>query len=146
MAPGTPVHLKVFRSGNYKDVTVTLAEYPKSLLAGNNPDDDNNQPGLNSGEKGALKGVSVQALTSDVRQQLNLPAGAKGVVITDVDENSQAAQEGLKPGDLIQQVNHKPVTSVAEFNAAVKQGDGSGATLLLVHRGQVSNFVAVPNK
>ena len=124
MAPGTPVHLKVFRSGNYKDVTVTLAEYPKSLLAGNNPDDDNNQPGLNSGEKGALKGVSVQALTSDVRQQLNLPAGAKGVVITDVDENSQAAQEGLKPGDLIQQVNHKPVTSVAEFNAAVKQGDG----------------------
>ena len=146
MAPGSPVHLKVFRNGNYKDVTVTLAEYPKNLLAGNNPDDDDNQPGLNGGEKGAMKGVSVQALTPDVRQQLNLPAAAKGVVVTDVDENSQAAQEGLKPGDLIQQVNHKPVTNVAEFNAAVKQGDGSGSTLLLVRRGQVSNFVAVPNK
>jgi len=43
-------------------------------------------------------------------------------------------------------VNHKPVNSVGDFNSAVKQGDGSGATLLLIRRGQVSNFVAVPNK
>jgi len=146
MAPGSDVHLKIFRSGNYKDVTVTLAEYPKNLLAGNNPDDDDNQPGLNGGEKGAMKGVSVQAITPEVRQQLNLSANAKGVVVTDVDESSQAAQEGLKPGDVVEQVNHKPVTSVSDFNSAVKQGDGSGATLLLVRRGQVSNFVAVPNK
>jgi serine protease Do len=146
MAPGSEVHLKIFRSGNYKDVTVTLAELPKNLLAGNNPDDDDNQPGLNGGEKGAMKGVSVQAITPEVRQQLNLSATAKGVVVTDVDESSQAAQEGLKPGDVVEQVNHKPVNSVGDFNSAVKQGDGSGATLLLIRRGQVSNFVAVPNK
>jgi serine protease Do len=146
MAPGSDVHLKVFRGGSYKDVTVALAEYPKNLLAGNNPDDDDNQPGLNGGEKGAMKGVSVQALSADLRQQLNVPTTAKGVVVTDVDESSPAAQEGLKAGDLIEQVNHKPVNSVADFNSAVKQSDGSGATLLLIKRGQVSNFVAVPNK
>lgn len=145
--PGSQVHLKVFRNGSYKDVTVTLAEYPNKLLAGNNPDDDDNQPGMNgSGEKGALKGVSVQTLTSEIRQQLNVPAGAKGVVVTEVDQESVAAQEGLRQGDVIEQVNHKPVTNVAEFNAAMKQGEGSGSTLLLVQRGQVSNFVAIPNK
>jgi Do/DeqQ family serine protease len=146
MAPGSAVHLKIFRNGSYQDTTVTLAEYPKSLLAGNNPDDDD-QPGLNgSGEKGSMKGVSVQALSSDVRQQLNIGANVKGVVVTDVDQDSAAAQEGLKPGDVIEQVNHKPVATVADFNSAVKQSTGSGATLLLVRRGQVSNFVAVPNK
>jgi serine protease Do len=146
MAPGTDVHLKVFRGRSYKNMTVTLAEYPKNLLAGNTPGDDDNEPGLNGGEKGAMKGVSVQALTSEVRQQLNLPANVKGVVVTDVDESSSAAQEGLRPGDVVEQVNHKPVSTVADFNNAVKQSDGSGATLLLVRRGQVSNFVAVPNK
>jgi serine protease Do len=147
MAPGSAVHLKIFRNGSYQDTTVTLAEYPKNLLAGNNPDDDDNQPGLNgSGEKGSMKGVSVQALSSDVRQQLNIGANVKGVVVTDVDQDSAAAQEGLKPGDVIEQVNHKPVATVGDFNSAVKQSTGSGATLLLVRRGQVSNFVAVPNK
>ncbi len=67
-------------------------------------------------------------------------------MITDIDENSQAAQAGLQQGDVITQVNRKPVTNVAEFNAAVKQGAGSGSTLLLIQRGQVNQFVTVPNK
>ena len=146
MAPGSTVNLKIFRSGSYLEVPVTLAEYPKNLLAGNNPDEDNAPDLGGSGEKGAMKGVSVQALTSDIRQQLELPATQKGVVVTDVDADSPAAQEGLKPGDVIEQVNHKPVNSVADFNAAVKPGTGNRATLLLVRRGQVSQFVAVPNK
>jgi serine protease Do len=145
IAPGSSVHLKVYRNGSYRDVNVTLAEYPSNLLAGK--DEDDNQPSMPSGgEKGALKGVSVQAITPDIQQQLRLPANAKGVVVTDVDEASQAAAEGLRPGDVIQQVNHKPVNSVSDFNNAVKQSNGSGATLLLVVRNGVSNFVAVPNK
>jgi serine protease Do len=146
MAPGSSVHMKVFRNGHSQDETVTLAEYPKNLLAGNNGDEDNDQPGFNGGEKGALKGVSVSPLTAETRQQLNVPETTKGVVVTDVDPDSQAAQQGLKPGDVIQQVNHKPVTNVADFNSAVRQSTGSDSTLLLVRRGQVSNFVAVPNK
>jgi serine protease Do len=146
MAPGSTVHLKVFRSGNYKDVAVTLAEYPKNLLAGNDQEENGNQGGPgDQGEKGALKGVSVQALNSNLRQQLQLPGDAKGVVVTDVDDSSQAAIQGLKQGDLIVQVNGRPVTSVSDFNSAVTAGHG-GQTLLLVQRGQVRQFVAVPNK
>ncbi len=145
MAPGSTVHLKVFRSGDYKDIGVALAEFPKNKLSGT-ADQEDTQPGLNgSGEKGALKGISVQAITSDIRQQLSLPANTKGVVVTDIDEDSTATREGLRQGDVIEQVNRRPVTSVADFNSAVSQGRGD-STLLLVRRGQASVFMAIPNK
>jgi serine protease Do len=147
MTPGTTVNLKIFRSGSYKDVSLTLAEFPKNLLAGKGGDDDqDDQPGANiPGEKGSMKGVSVEGINAEIRQQLQLPASAKGVVVTEVDDDSVAAREGLKPGDVIVQVNRKPVNSVSEFNSAVSQG-GSGSTLLLVNRGGVTNFIAIPNK
>lgn len=143
MAPGSTAHLKIFRNGASKEVNVTLAEFPSKLLAGGKDQDNDNEPGLGQGEKGALKGVSVQALSSDLRQQLQLDDSIKGVVVTDVDPDSPAAREGLQQGDVVTQVNHRNVTTLAEFNAAVKQGN-SGRTLLLVHRGQGSTFVAIP--
>ncbi len=141
MAPGSNVNLKVFRSGAYKDVALMLAELKSQTAA--NGDAGPNMPG--GGEKGAMQGVSVQALNSDLRQQLQIPEGTTGVIITDLDEDSPAAQAGLRQGDVIEQVNRKPVTTVQQFNAAVKQGTGD-TTLLLVKRGQVAKFVVIPNK
>lgn len=144
MAPGTSVQLKVFRSGGSRDVTLTLGELPKNALTAGQ-DDDQDQPGLeSSGEKSPMKGVSVQNLSPEIRQQLGITGSAKGVVVTDVDEDSPAARQGLRQGDVIQQVNRQPVSNAAEFNRAVKQSDGS--TLLLVRRGGVTNFIAVPSK
>ena len=84
-------------------------------------------------------------LTPDAIQQLNLPAGTKGVLVTDVDENSAAADAGLRPNDVIERVNHKPVTSVSDMDAALRQG-GSNGTLLLIRRGAGSAFLVIPNK
>lgn len=140
-APNTTVHLKVARNGQTLDVPVTLGEF--NLEAENKGEGEGNLPG---GEKGALNGVSVQALTRDLRRQLQVPEGTQGVVITDVDPNSQAAAAGLQQGDIIVQVNRKPVNSVSEFNTAVRAGSSSDATLLLVKRGQGTQFVVVPNK
>ncbi|MGI8744697.1 MAG: DegQ family serine endoprotease [Bryobacteraceae bacterium] len=142
MAPGTNVNLKIFRNGSYKDVALTLAEM-KALTAANG-ESSNTIPGR--GEKGAMQGVSVQALNSDLRQQLQIPEGTKGVIITDLDEDSPAAQAGLRQGDVIEQVNRKPVSTGDQFNAAVRQGDGAGSTLLLVKRGQGTQFLVIPNK
>jgi serine protease Do len=142
-APGTTVHLKVARNGQSLDLPVTLGEY--NLEAdGNVKGQDNNLPG--AGEKGALRGVSVQALNSDLRQQLQLPEGTNGVVITDLDSDSPSAAAGLEQGDVIVQVNRKPVNTVAEFNSAVRAGASSDSTLLLVKRGAGTQFVVVPNK
>ena len=140
--PGSTVALKIVRGGSPKDVSVMLAEYPKTA---ENGADDQDRPSFDgSGEKGALKGVSVQAITPEMRQQLGLPNSAKGLVVTDVDADSPAARQGLREGDVIEQVNRQPVNSIADLNRTASKGDGS--TLLLIRRGQVTNFMAIPNK
>jgi serine protease Do len=141
-APKTAVHLKVDRNGQAMDVAVTLGEF--NLEAENKGDSQGNIPG--GGEKGALSGVSVQALTSDLRQQLQVPDGTQGVVITDIDPNSKASAAGLQQGDIVVQVDRKPVATVPEFNAAVKAGASRDSTLLLVRSQQGTHFVVVPNK
>lgn len=142
-APGTTVHLKVARDGHNLDVPVTLGEF--NLEAeGNGRGQENNLP--SGGEKGALRGVSVQALNSDLRKEMQLPEGTSGVVITDLDSDSPASASGLEQGDVIVQVNHKPVNTVADFNSAVRAGASKDSTLLLVKRGPGTQFVVVPNK
>jgi serine protease Do len=141
-APKTTIHLKVERSGETMNLPVTLGEF--NLDAENKGDNEGNLPG--GGEKGALKGLSVQALTPDLRQQLQTPEGTQGVVITDVDPDSAASAAGLQQGDIIVSVDRKPVTSVSEFNTAVRAGASRESTLLLVKRQQGTQFVVVPNK
>jgi serine protease Do len=142
-APGTKIELKVNRDGKGMEVPVTLTEY--NMEANNGTGGPEGAPG--SGEKGALKGVSVQALTPEIRQQMQLPESVKGgVVITDLDDDSPAAATGLQPGDVIVQVNRRPVNTVAEFNGAVRAGASKDSTLLLVKHGPAEAFVVVPNK
>jgi len=143
MAPGSTANLTVFRNGRDIQVPVTLGTANQSQTGGGD-NDQGNLPG--GGEKGALQGLSVQGLTPDIRRQLQVPAGTTGVVVTEVDQESSAAQAGLQQGDIIVQVNRKNVTSVEQFNDAVRQGDGSGSTLLLVKRGGGSTFIVVPGK
>ncbi len=133
--------MKVARNGQSLDIPVTLGEF--NLDAENKGGQGGNIPG---GEKGALSGVSVQALTADIRQQLQVPEGTKGVVVTDLDDASAAAAAGLMQGDVIMQVNRMPVTSVQEFNRAVRAGAAKESTLLLVRSGAGTRFVVVPNK
>jgi len=90
--------------------------------------------------------VTVQTLTPDLRREMQVPEGTAGVVITNVDADSPAAQAGLEQGDMILQVNRKPVTSAQDFNRAVREGASRESTLLLVKRGAGTQFVVVPNK
>ena len=127
-APGTTVHLRVNRSGQTLDLPVTLSTF--DLEAENKGGVEGNLP--SGGEKGALKGLSVQALTPELRQQLQTPEGSQGVVITDVNPDSAAAAAGLQQGDIIVQVDRKPVMSISEFNTAVRASASRESTLLLV--------------
>ena len=132
MAPGTSVKLNVLRNGEQRPMTVALAELPtKQENAGLNQQDSDN----------ALAGVSVDNLTPDTARQLDLPPSTTGVVVTNVDPSSQAADSGLHSGDVIQEVNRKPVRNRAEFQAAVRNAGKD--PLLLVNRGGNTLFVAV---
>ena len=129
--PGTPVKLQVSRDGKLQDVSVDLGEFPEK--------EANATPGQSNG--GGLQGVNVQDLTPDLAQQLNLPAGIHGVVVSDVDPASPAAAD-LERGDVIQEVNHKPISDVEQYRQALAAA-GDQPVLLLVNRGGVTKYVVV---
>jgi serine protease Do len=90
-------------------------------------------------------GATLAAITPETRQEMDIPDNVDGVVITDVDSDGSAAEEGLRPGDIIEQVGQKQVHTPAEVGAivsaamAAKQDD----VLLLVNREGNEVFVAV---
>jgi serine protease Do len=91
--------------------------------------------------EGTLRGVQVQNLTPSVREQLGLPSTMHGVVISDLDPDSPAAQVGLQPGDVIQSIERQPVNSVADFNRLAAQAKGK--VLLRVDRQGSSQWVVI---
>ncbi len=136
-APGSDATFKVFRDGSAKDMQVHLGDMPANY-------------GSRDGAKGekessdsALDGVSVEPLTQELRQELNLPGRASGVVVTGVSNDSPAGAAGLRKGDVIVEANHKRVGNAKDLQAAL--GDG-GAVLLRVNRGGSNLFIAVENK
>jgi serine protease Do len=132
MAPGSSAKMKIWRDGKSQDVTVNLGELPEQA--------EKEGPGENS--EGALEGVEVQNVTSDLAQQLQLPAGTKGVVVTQVDPSSAAASVGLDRGMVIQEVNRKPVNNVDEYKRALAGSNGQ-PVLLLVNQGGVTRYLVV---
>jgi serine protease Do len=133
--PGATVRLKIWRDGKTQDVNVTLGELPeKSAKLG---------PGENSG--GALEGVEVQEMTPEIAQQLELPAGTRGVVVTSVDPASPAAAAGLDRGAVIEEVNHKPVNNIEQYKHALADA-GNRPVLLLVNVGGVTSYVVIETR
>lgn len=130
-APGTSVKLQISRDGKAQDVAVVLGELPEK--------EANATPGESGG--GGLQGIKVQELTPELAQQLNLPAGTHGVVVSDVDPASPAAGD-LQRGDVIQEVNHQPVASVEQYRKALSSA-GNQPVLLLVNSGGVTHYVVV---
>jgi serine protease Do len=136
-APGTSVRFKVWRDGSERELTATLGELTAQAAG------ESRGGGGGSGAAGsALAGVRVQNLTPDIMRQLNLPPASRGVVISNVEIDSGAAGAGLRRGDVIEEINRQPVTSVNEFNAALQKA-GRGSLLLRVRRAEGARYIVV---
>ena len=137
------MHLKVDRNGQTLDLPVTLSEF--DLEAENKGEGEGNLPERRrEGRPERLVGPGPDARTPPATAD---PRRNAGVVITDLDPDSAVGRRILpQQGDIIVQVDRKPVTTVSEFNAAVRAGASRESTLLLVKRGQGTHFVVVPNK
>jgi serine protease Do len=133
MQPGTELKLRTLRNGTERDANVKLVEMPTESAKADSNDDQ-------EGGAKALEGVEVSNLNAHIAQQLNIPSTIKGVVVTDIDPASKMADSGLQQGDVIQEVNHKPVTNVSEFQSAI--GKAGTDPLLLVNRDGRTLFIA----
>ena len=131
--PGTDVKLDILRDGQPMTIHMTLGERPSNLPTT-----------LGAGQaptEGALRGITVQNLTPDLRDQLGLSPDVRGVVITEVDPNSPAAQAEIQQGDVIESINRHPVNTVQDFNRWA--AEAKGQTLLRINRQGNGAFVVL---
>ena len=138
---GARVPIDLIRNGRPMTVTALLAERPpEEQIASSDDDDDKDQATPGQTAPATVRsslGVSLQTLTPQIAQQLNLGSGVRGVVITNVDPSSDAATKGLQSRDVILAIAQKPVANTAEAGAAVDAAKRAGykTVLLLVQRG-----------
>jgi serine protease Do len=136
MLPGTDARLTIVRGGKEQTVTVRLGE----LKA-----DRNEETARSSGNaEGSGFGLSVEPLTRDSARELGVDV-ASGVVVRDVEPSSRAASAGIRPGDVIEEVDGKKVDSVDALRSALSAQTGKPA-LVLLHRGEATVFVTLDRK
>jgi serine protease Do len=133
-APGSKIQLDVERNGHPEKIDLTVGEYHK----------DQEVAAATTQESGhARLGIAISDLTPDVRQQLNLPTQVQGVAVAQVQPGSPAEDAGLSGGDVILEVNRKPVTSADQFRDDVKQAPADKDMLLLVWANGGSSYRVV---
>ncbi len=139
LAPGATVRLQVLRAGAERDMPVTLGEEPAK------PGRGEASRAVSPAPASLLEGIQVADLTPTLAHELSLPPGTRGVVVTGLDPASLALAAGLERGDVITQVDRRPVTNTADFGSAVRAAAASGRVLLFVyHRGNTRYLVVEP--
>ncbi len=129
--PGKIVEIKIFRDGNPLILPVVITELPTETVAAPLTESNN-----------ALKGVTVQDLNADILQQLGITREIQGVVVMNVDEESRALGV-LKRGDIVMEINKKPVGSLTAFKEATSKISLKDAVLMLVMRGGFVQYITL---
>jgi serine protease Do len=139
IAPGSKVDVKLVRDGAEKTVNVELAERPGAKVAANDQPDKPGDPDV-------LDGVTVGDINAETRKKYGLPESTKGVVITDVDADSPSAEAGLKPGDVVHEINRETVTSAKEAVDMSEKVKKEKKVLLRVSTKGNSRYVVIERK
>jgi len=130
---GSKVTLAYLRDGKQGKVQVTLGELPENPYAAGQ-DVQKDKIGLN-----------LQTLTPEMSSYLGLGRDAKGAVVTEVEPQSRAAKAGLRPEDVIVEVDRKPVASAEEAVGALRAA-GKAGHMLKIRRAGAPLFITVPAK
>ena len=123
-APGSDIKLGILRDGKPDTLTVKVGEFKGEKQVAQNDE--------NSSQKRGKLGVSVGDLNDDLREQIKLPSQVKGAAVQSVRPGSPADDAGLAPGDVIEEVNRKPVQNAQDFAESVRGVPAGKDVLLLV--------------
>jgi len=139
---GKTVRVVVFREGQTQTIKVTLGrrEAAEGAVPAAQP---NGEP---EPSEGAILGMTLSTLTEELRGQLDLSDEATGLVVTDVDNLSDAYEKGLRAGDLITEAGQQQVNTISDFEDRIADAEEAGrkSILLLVRRAGEPRFVALP--
>ena len=136
---GAAVPVNVVRDGELLTLTVTLGrrEEAEGAVPASAPADE-------PIEKDIL-GITISTMTDELRAELGLPDSAEGLVVTDVAEDTEAFEKGLRAGDVITEAGQQKVATVADLEERIESATEAGrkSLLLLVRRGGDPRFVAL---
>ena len=146
---GKRYDVKVLRNGVEKTLRITPAERPNEIAKNDNNDPTTDDEDDND-EAGSVKipgtGITVQDLTSELAEQLNLP-DSTGVIINSVARGSTASEEGLSSGMVILRMGNREIRNARDLNRAIQQMKDKDRILLLVripnNGSSVSKFVTL---
>nr|WP_246423014.1 DegQ family serine endoprotease [Roseospira visakhapatnamensis] len=143
---GSGVSIELWRDGAVTDVAVELGELEAAEESGLLASETSRPSPQDPGEAGVtMVGLTVRAITPDLAATFDLDEDTPGVVITDVDAASDAAEKGIRPGHVIVEVNQTPVATPSDVRAALDQArEGNrSSVLLLVQRDGTMSFLAL---
>jgi serine protease Do len=133
--------MKVLRDKTEKTLNITVDELDlENETARAGQPDAQQEP---EEEAGAGFGMTMGTLSADIARRLRLDPDTKGVIITDVEPGGAASRAGLSRGDILLQVNRRPVTSVAEASRELGRVASGSTAFLLVLRGGTETFITV---
>ena len=137
---GTEVPLTVLREGKSVDLKITLGRREQA--------EGEAQPAKVEPDKPVEKdllGMKLGMLTDELRGQMNLPEDSQGLIVTDVDQTTEAYEKGLRSGDLITEAGQQRVTSIEDFESRIAEAKDAGrkSILLLIRREGDPRFVAL---
>jgi serine protease Do len=147
--PGETLHLSLLRDGKPKSVDVTSGTRPPpSQLAANDNGDDQgggSGPAAGAASHPVVLGMTMGALDAATRSHMSLAPDLHGAVVLSVKGSSDAADKGLKAGDVIVRAGDANVSSPADLVDAVARAKQAGRTSILVgiHRDGVTRFVPI---
>ncbi len=138
---GATVKIKLLRQKKEIELDVKIAELSKA--AAEAPANEGG-PGENREEEsGVLSGVIVRELTPELANHFGLEENEKGVVVVKVDVNSSIYEAGVRPGDIILQLNQKDVKTLDEYKKIASRIKGKERLLLLIRRKGQDLFITV---
>ncbi|GHE92738.1 serine protease [Aliiroseovarius zhejiangensis] len=139
---GKAVRVVILRDGQTETLKITLGRREDaSTASGDAPD----APTPEAPAEGKVLGMTLGELDDTRRMDLNLPPAAEGLVVLDIDEDSEAFEKGIRAGDVVAEAGQEAVTSIEALEdrlEAAKDG-GRKSVLLLVRRDDNPRFVAL---
>ncbi|HUR44955.1 MAG TPA: Do family serine endopeptidase [Candidatus Saccharimonadales bacterium] len=115
-SPGTKINMKVLRDGKPQNVIATLGALPEQEVASAKSRETPQKP-----KTEGLVGIEVTDLTARARRQLDLPSDLKGALVVNVDQDSVAFENGIRPGDVILDVNRQKVKDAKDCIDQIKK-------------------------
>jgi len=142
LAAGSTATFTVVHDGTQRNVAVTIAAKKEDQQVASNEGPQPNGPPETTGE---AMGLGLAAVTPEVRRAYSLENGVSGVIVTRVDPNSDAADKGIQPGDVIESVADQPVRTPKDVQnkIAAAKSQGRKTVLVLVTGANGQGFVAL---